>query len=156
MTLDYVFWAARTSEEIARLTALTGFDEDFELDEGIAHAHDFPADACFRMHPDWPTSTVLADRLSNISSLVVISERLRDFLVDKIDEHTELLPVTVYDHKGKALRSPYYIVNPVGQLPLLDFDACEVVDEIGPRIEEMKQFVTLDQPELEGRALFRA
>lgn len=156
MTLNYVFWAAQTSEEVVRLTSLTGFDDDFEIDDGIAHAHDFPADAHFRMHPDWPHSTVLADRLSNTSSLVVISSKLRDFLADKLDQHTELLPVSVFDHKGKALKAPYYVVNPVGQVALLDFDACGVVDEVGPRIEEMAHFVTLEEPELDDRVLFRA
>lgn len=156
MTFNYVFWAAKTSEEVARLSSLTGFDDDFEIDDGVSHAHDFPADAHFRMHPDWPTSTVLADRLSNTSSLVVISSKLRDFLSDKIDERAELLPTIVFDHKGKALKTPYYIVHPVGQVKLLDYDACEVVDEIGPCIEEMKHFVIVEKPELDGRALFRA
>ncbi|HET8934635.1 MAG TPA: hypothetical protein VFN67_14400 [Polyangiales bacterium] len=156
MTLNYVFWAAQTSEEVVRLTSLTGFDDDFEIDDGVAHAHDFPADAHFHMHVDWPTSTVLADRLSNTSSLVVVSSKLKDFLADKLDRHTELLPVTVFDHKGKALKTPFYIVHPVGQVELLDFDACEVVDEVGPRIEEMAKFVTLEKPELDDRVLLRA
>jgi len=155
MAFDYVFWAAVVGDNTVRLTHLEGFSEDFELEEGIAHAHDYPDDARFAMSPDWPNSTILADHLSNISSLVVISPRLHDFVSTRADEKTEFLPTRVMDHKGKQLAERYWIVNPVGQAACLDGERCGVSKEMGISIEQMSHFAVVDAAVPRERRLFR-
>lgn len=155
MTFQYLFWAAADTDDVVRLSELKGFDEDFELEDGIAHAHDYPDDAHFDMNPDFPDSTVLADRLNNSSSLVVISPRLTDFVKKHAGGQVEFLATRIINHKGKLVPERYSIVNPIGQVPILDLDQCDVMEESTTRIERMGAFVVIPSAVPADRPLFR-
>ncbi len=157
MAFEYVFWAAAYPANVARLTKLYGFTDDFELEDGIAHAHDYPDDAYFQMSPNLPDDTLLVDRLSNVSSLVLVSPRLRDFVAERVPAgQVEFLDTKVLDHKGRPLAERYSIVNALGQVPILDLPKCGVLEENDSGIDKLTSFAVLDAAVPRDRPVFRA
>ncbi|MEM9378336.1 MAG: DUF1629 domain-containing protein [Planctomycetota bacterium] len=122
--LDYLVWEPDWRDGVCRLSALEGVEDQADLAYSLPRAHDFPSAARFAMDPDFPHDTLLADRLVNLSGLVVASERIANYLRSKELPFVEYLPVSVVDHRGRDVGEPYFIVHPVEPVECLDVDAC--------------------------------
>lgn len=140
----------------ARFTYIKNFDDDFELVEGVTLVDEFPDDAEYRMNADFPDDIQLRDFLHNLDDQMVVSQRVQEFLADRI-ESVEFLPVNIVNHKGRKVNEKYFIVN------LLDLEDC--VDQsatqfnwhkMDPELMENVKNLTLDESAIsKNRQLFR-
>lgn len=123
--MKHVLWAASDADHACRLAQMTGYSDTWKIDDGLQVAAEFPADVALAMDPDFPDDTVLTDCLLNMNQLVIVSQRVRDFLQPQTGADVEFLPVAVHDHKGKKVKGAYFIVNPNVVVPALKLDECE-------------------------------
>jgi len=140
-----------------KLYKLTGVQDQFELNEGVPRAANFPEEACYSMHPDAVHNTVFTDTLLNRSMLIIISPKLRDFLRSQRLTRVEYLPISIRNHKGKVATRDYCILHPIDPVDCLDLKKSKVewgmIDKTC--IDEVTKLV-IDETKIEpSRAVFR-
>lgn len=86
----------------------------------------FPSTAAFHFNPDFKRNTLLVDCLINVESMMVCSERLKDFIQGKNPDKLEYLPVTVFDIKGKPVAASYFVVHPIDPPDCIDVAKSDV------------------------------
>jgi hypothetical protein len=126
--MNYLVWSPsnKTPNSVA-LDILKGFDSVDRLWRGESLVGEFPDDAVFRMRSEFPENTVLTDSLSNLDSLIIGSQKLKEFLESQDVSNVEYHAVTIRDHKNKVVKSRYYIINPVSNVECLDAAASGAV-----------------------------
>lgn len=123
MPLNYLLWPnANPVRYGCVLGNLTGFKDLYRMWEGKSFQDDFPPDAEFSMSPDFPDNTVMTDSLMNRYHLIVGSQRLKDFFVQRPVPLMEYLKIAIRDHKGK-IADHYYLLNPLDAVNCLDYEA---------------------------------
>lgn len=120
MSREFVMWESARVSHAVHLDVIQNFTESQYFVLGRSFAGKFPENVQFAMDPDRPRDTILTDSLRNIDSLLVISERLRDFLEQRKVKCVEYLPVAILDHKGKPVASKYFIAHTLDDLDCLD------------------------------------
>lgn len=124
MAFDHLFWTYNETPHACWLDILDGYRKAWKINKGKPVAAEFPADACFRMDPEHPAETLAHDHLTNASSMVVISTRLKEFLVAKELPNVEFQAVRVLDHRERELNPPYWIVNALESRACLKLSEC--------------------------------
>src|SRR5437870_4975431 len=99
--MNYLIALARGSDGACMLGGLREVEKQWQLFEGVSRAKDFPDDASFRMDPSFPKDIRLEDSIRNDDSLLVVSERVKDFLKAEKVPGQEMLPVAIFNHKGR-------------------------------------------------------
>lgn len=155
MASEFLFWACKVPEHVALLSTIEGFEDDFEINEGVSHAGDFPSDASFSFDPDFPNNTLLADQHSNNNSFTLVSKRVQELLLSKAGPELELLQVKVLDHKKRDVGAPYFIVHPVGTVTCLDRPACNILKEDEFGIDKLEKVVIESHKVPKDRLIFR-
>jgi hypothetical protein len=141
-----VHWGRQRVDNGIVLDDLKGVDdgsfEEYTVSDGEPQ-EDFPKTAYFNAHERYPNNRVLTDRADIVGSYVVVSQRLRDFLVAKNLKNVEFLPVRVQSHEKELLPAQYYIVHPVHPVECIDAEASGAkVDELDDDyFESMDRFV---------------
>lgn len=155
--LDYVIWRNVRVPNGAELNALEAVERRWELRDGVPRGHDFDQDAVFPMDLELPHNMYLPDSLMNINSLIVASQRLKDFLSNKQLESVEYLPVSIRDHKGRITKKNYFIVHPIEPVDCLDLDASEAdYSPLDPSLVDDVEQLVFDEEKLDDRReLFR-
>ncbi len=152
MSFDHVFWAVDKANNAARMNGLEGFDDDYMINEGEPVApnpsnppeEEYPDNATLHWDRSFPKDTIMTDTLANSNGFMVVSSKTKEFLVDYGVPNVELLPVTVFNHRKRAVKTPYYIVHPVPPIELLDIEACDVEwrgSRVDEAIKQMANFV---------------
>jgi hypothetical protein len=113
----YVLLEPTSEGDAAEFSHLRNYDDDFELHNGISLAKEFPPDAAYRMSDEAPDKTALHDVLDNRDRNFVINEKVKALLEAEGVQHVEYLPVKVLNHKDRAVKERYFVVN---MLPLVD------------------------------------
>ena len=122
MSEAFFVWAAKIEPNAAVLVDFEGFEKSHELRKGISHAEGFPSGVTFQMDSRKPTNTLLVDNIKNTQNVVIISEKLKAFVEDQGLVDVEFLPITVLDHKGRAVDDPFYIFHPIENVDCIDMD----------------------------------
>jgi len=110
--MDYLVWAANPAGGYCGLKILKNVEDSYELKRGISRAKGFPSDACFHMDESHPKQIKLADNITNLDGLAVVSKGLKEFVEFRKPSYTEFLPITIYNHKGRIASKEYFIINP--------------------------------------------
>lgn len=113
-------WKSRAGTKYCTLGGLRGVDRPQEIKRGSSRADGFPDGAFFEMDKKFPKQVALADSVSNMDGMVVVSKPLKDFLATKAFAGVEILPVSIHDHKGRVASSEYFIINPTVILDCID------------------------------------
>jgi hypothetical protein len=157
MKSNYLVWAQDIVDGACSLSAMKGYEDDWQLLEGISVQDEFPVDARFQMNLDYPKNVKLTDALHNIDMLIVASNRLCALLKDSNLPALEYLTIPIFNHKNRQLTEPYAIVNLLDPVDCLVVDACE--PEWGmivtTSIEYVKQLVIDESRINPDRLLFR-
>jgi hypothetical protein len=157
---DYVAWDTTSRGGLASLLPIENVPDEDELSEGIPRADGFPPDAAFRMNPSYPRDVRLADAVRSEagSSLPIVSPALRAILEGFAPPDFEVLPVTIYDHKGRVASDAYVIANSFHIVDCLDLEQMTVEwNPLDPDFLISCEGVVLDPEKLAGApALFRA
>lgn len=124
--MDNTYLVFETAEipHVCVLSELMGIEKPYQLRNGVPLADSLSGEAAFKMDPDYPTDTVLADCLINRHRQFIASSRLKAFLETRRLVDVEYLPVDIIDHKGRPIKQPYYIVHPIHPVDCLDIEKC--------------------------------
>ena len=121
MSHNYVVWRDRPDGKRCHLGPLKNAPkQDAYLLEGVPLLAGWPEDACFEMDQAYKTRIQLTDSLIGRAFGVVISEKLKDFLVANNVEGNEFLPVAIINHKGRTVKEKYFLVNNIDQQDAFD------------------------------------
>jgi hypothetical protein len=89
----------------------------WELTIGQSVAARWPPGMSFRMSDDHRKDVALIDNVSNLEDVLLVSPRIRDFLLLQKLPELEFLSVSILDHKGRVASRDYTIAH-----------CCRVVD----------------------------
>ncbi|MEQ1850440.1 MAG: DUF1629 domain-containing protein [Chthoniobacteraceae bacterium] len=132
-------------------------EKQYQFNDGMSRAENFPSDAAFTMDPEFPDNTLLTDNLINLNMMIVVSSKLREFLEKRAPTHLEYLRVTILNHKGKPASEDYFIIHPIDPVDCLDLPKSQPTYSSMDRtnIKRVKQ-VALDESKVDrDRLLFR-
>ena len=118
--MSWKFVVPSSGSKIAGLGVVKGVEDSYELKLGISRAKGFPADAYMEMTPRFPKQIGLGDSFSTIDSVWVASQRLADLVKQHAPKDLELLPITIRDHKGRAVAVPYFLIHPLRTVDAID------------------------------------
>ena len=157
MQSNYVIWGRDIIRGACSLSPMTGFEDDWQLLDGIPLSGSFPSSASLKMDKDDPRSTMLTDCLYNANRLIVASESLHALLETTSVPKVEYLPVPICNHKNRKIPEPYFIVHPLEPVDCLVVDACRArwstIDKTN--IDRLRSFV-IDESKIDPvRLLFR-
>ena len=117
---------ARESDEFCYLrNPPEGFEiESWRLAAGEPAEADYPKNARIKMSPK-EKGLVISDVVGNNESLLIVSGRLKR-AIEKLDLSIEMLPLAIYNHRGKVASDDVFILNPLSVIDCLDPDEAEV------------------------------
>jgi hypothetical protein len=121
----FVIWKRARIANAAQVEALLNVPNVYELKYG-ASAVGFPTNAAFRMNPDYKRNTTLIDSVFNVEAMMLCSERLKDAIEAFHPPKVEYLPVTILDHKSKAVPEKYFIVHPIDPPDCIDLNKSDL------------------------------
>ena len=157
--MDYVVWDDLADGKRCHLPCLLNSPAVAAyLCEGISLKDKWSDDAAYEMDELYKTRMRLTDSLINRDRALVISEKLRDFLVENgAGQGNEFLPVSIINHKGRKEKAKHYVV--VNTAPMDAFDQVKSVFERNTidtkQIDEVKKLV-VDESKIDPTAkLFR-
>jgi hypothetical protein len=159
MASKYVVWRYKNIDGIVSLGGLNNLPKTSRLLFGKPVAEGYPSDVSMAMREDRPDDTILTDSLLNTDSIVVASEKAVEVLRGKEVTKVEYLPVAIIDHKGKKVKTNYFILNPLEPIAdIVDGKASGgKVSPIKPGTFLTIQKLVLDEKKIPAdRALFRA
>ncbi len=106
---------------VCRLGNLKNVENVAALMRNVPQAGRFPDDAFFPMDEEFPKAVKLADVLDNSVSLLVVSEKLAEFLKkEKLLAHNEVHPVGIDNHKGRREKAKYFIIHQIDDPKCVD------------------------------------
>jgi hypothetical protein len=120
--MQYLIGESDVGRGACRLKSLKGVKRGYELFDGISRASDFPPDARIDMDADFPDDIRTEDFISNLTSVLVVSERTRQVLDVAGVKNNEFLPVTVFNHKQRKEKGPFYVLHQVELQDCIDFE----------------------------------
>lgn len=109
--MNYLILLARGSDGACMLGGLREVEKSWQFYEGISRAKDFPDDANYRMDPSFPKDIRLEDTMRNDDHLLVVSERVKKFLQAEKVPRQEILPVAIFNHKGRKEKAPHFLIH---------------------------------------------
>ncbi|PCJ19749.1 MAG: hypothetical protein COB04_05425 [Gammaproteobacteria bacterium] len=157
MSDKFYVWAAKIEADAAVLVDMDGFDNDYELDVGLAQLDTYPSGVTLRMDSRKPSHTLLVDSVKNTQGVVLVSEKMKVFLDSQLLADVEFLPITVLDHKGRKLDAGYYIFHPINNVDCLDLENAEPEwDDIDDTVVASVKALVIDGAKLpEDKRYFR-
>ncbi|MEM9666743.1 MAG: DUF1629 domain-containing protein, partial [Bacteroidota bacterium] len=132
MTATYFAWSVLVHDEQAQISYASldhigNYDKAYRLYKGDPLRGELPPDAFFPMDPAHPKEIRLADNVANLHNSLVVSDRLKAFMEAQEPPDVEYLPITIRDHKGRAVEDGYHLINPLRVVDAIDQEASEIV-----------------------------
>ncbi len=155
--MSLFIWQANIEEGYCVCLSLEGYEDAHKLKRGVSANDDFPEDAVFRMDPDFPKDIQLPDNVRNSGGFVLVSSELKEFISPHLDDETELLRVSIMNHKDRLASDDYYIMNPTRIIDMIDIDRSDVIwNSINPdMIASCKRLVLKNDAALPQASVFR-
>jgi len=124
--MKYFIWKQEFFDEYVMLKGvIQEIQDEHRLTSGESFKERWSVDACCEYSKDFPNGLQLNDNL--IGSLyVIVSQSLKEFLESNLSNDTELLPLTLINHKGRKEPDPYFVVNPLAIYDCIDQKASEL------------------------------
>jgi len=121
MANKYKIVEVKPPKGVCRLGNLENVEKVAYLMRNVPQKGKFPEDASFPMHDEFPKDVKLADVLDNANSLLVVSEKLAEFLKkEKLLAHNEVYPVGIDNHKGRRENAKYFIIHQIDDPKCVD------------------------------------
>jgi hypothetical protein len=108
---SFAWLSPKDPEELGR--------NDWRLSEGVRCTDWFPSGLIFDLSKQ--AGIKLTDSVPNTSSLLVVSEKLRQVLAQEATGTVvEYLPIRLRNQKGKIVTKPYFLANLIGSVRCVD------------------------------------
>jgi hypothetical protein len=141
------------------LETIENVPDEEDLAFGVSRVTGFPENASFSMSDDYPKDVGLADAFKNVSSLLVVSDRLRQALEAVPDAlfENEVIPIKIFNHKKRAEKAPYFIIHQVSHPACLDETKSQGLRmAIDPKHFQFVTAMVLDEKKIDSKKmLFR-
>lgn len=120
--MKYLVLVLTRSSDICTLESIMNVEDFHLLHFGESMKDNFSADASMAMNREKPKNVGLADALWNTSSLLVVSEKFKNTLdgIPGAFQDNEILSVRIINHKGRAVKDPYFIIHQLINPPAVD------------------------------------
>ena len=105
---DYVVWDTEVVPHCFVLNQLEGVDLDVELRMGVPCGESFPPDAVYTVDQDFPNNIRLADTFYNTKRLVLVSEKLKNFIASSNPVEVEFLRRDITRPQVQACRRVFH------------------------------------------------
>ncbi len=153
----FVQWRPAQVPRGAVLMKLQGVEKTFTLRRGDSAQATFPATAQFSFDPDYKHGVELLDFYLNVTDMIVCSQRAADFVRAHNPGALEYLPVTLVDHRGKAVAAPHFILHPVDHPDCIDVERSRLTwSQINPSVIDIAEHIDVDPARVpEDRLIFR-
>jgi hypothetical protein len=120
MSSEFLVWRlGRMTDGICKLRPPSGIEDVFEIDDGVSRLTNWPSDASAKMSDRFPKDIALADSLSG-ASFIVISGKVKAFLLEAGAKDVEYLPIKIINHKDRVASDDYFILNPLEVIDCID------------------------------------
>jgi hypothetical protein len=150
MTMNYVRIKAEAEDDAAHFRFMRNYEDSWELLEGMSLAETFPPNAAYRMNDDFPESLVLYGVLHNLDGVLVVNDALRGFLEEHGVREVEYLPVTVINHKDRAVEQAYYVVNILRHIDCIDQEQTQFEwDSLDDTLMDDVENLTIDESRID-------
>lgn len=158
MDAPFMYWKNRPVKNGAVVTTLENVSAAWAMTDGESFKDRWPVNAAFRFDPEFKRDTLPVDSYHSIENMLVVSKRLKEFIETRSSAGLEYLPVTIYDHKGKPLAEPCFIVHPVDPVDCIDLAKSQVEWSISdPTCIDEVDHLEIDASKVPAdRLLFRA
>lgn len=114
--MEYRFMYFPLHLKHAFLGGIQNMEGDYQLEKGISLIENFPDDAFFKMDKKW--GKVLPDFVNGLDSFPIVSEKVKNILMQYPHDKIEFLPIEIHNHKDRVEKNPYWLLN------LLDSQDC--------------------------------
>jgi hypothetical protein len=120
--MKYLILKTKPGNGFCRVRTIKNVPREHRLSTGESCVAGFPEDALFKMNDSFPKDIRLADSISNLNSLLVVSERFKAALesVPGALLQNEVLPVKIVNHRGRTEKAPYFIIHSLSHPPCID------------------------------------
>jgi hypothetical protein len=155
--MDYVIGKIDRSKGVCILGHIMGVENNFELSQGISRQKGWPKDAHFEMDKNFPKDIKLEDFHENMTSLLVVSSRVKDLVEKEKVTRIECLPVWIVNHKGRREKDQYWVLHSTPLIDCIDLKKSKpTVNEINPDDFSNVENLTIDPKKVPKDAkLFR-
>ncbi len=117
---EYYCWVNdRTADSYAGLDGLPNELEEhyWKLTDGVSSKDWFPESVIFDLDPN--EGIKIADSIPNTKLLKVVSEKLKNILVEYSDDF-EFYPVAIRNARGKLVKKSFFLANLLKSIPAVD------------------------------------
>ena len=136
------------------LTCEPDVDNWDEINEGLSLIENWPDGLTMQYSDDNPEGVLLTDHITNTVSWLIVSEKFKRSL-ERLDlDYLEFLPIGLLDHKGRAKKEPYWIVNFTKLFPAVNREKSVCEDTIGGTLGFFEKLVLTDEIEKNGPPMF--
>ncbi len=130
-----LIWRENPGFKYCVVLELNGVERAYELAKGISRAKNFPSSAYFQMDKQFKKQVALSDNIANLDNMALVSQRLKAFIEERKPKRVEFLKVRILDHKDKAVKEDYYILNPLTVVDCIDTQQSKLVwNSIDPEL----------------------
>lgn len=153
---EFLIWGDGYIEGYCVIEAPEGVKKAYQLEEGVELLTDWPSGVICRMNDDFRKDIQCSDNLYG-AGIRIISERVKNFLISEGVDSVEFLPLTILNHKGRAVVGSYFIVNPPYVINCIDLGASQVEwnDIDSELIDSCKQLVVNNELIPNKESIFR-
>ena len=101
-------------------SSIQGMDDDWELYEGIPQDDEKTANIHVSMEESFPRNIQLEDFVWNMGNLPIVSSRVVELVTSFNPSNVQIFPVTIFNHKGRSVKKPYFLMHTVHHPDCLD------------------------------------
>lgn len=141
----YVLKSLRDQSNVY-VSAPPSFDDWGEINDGESGSllDKWPEGQTLSFSEDRPEGMMLTDQITNSFSWLTASKKIKDILEHLDLENLEFLPIGFLDHKGRARKESYWIVNFTSLLTAVNQQQSIFKKGAGGTLRSFKKLVLLD------------
>lgn len=128
--MKYWIFTANSGQEGAILSMLPrGGPKDYRYSKGQVLQEEYKTidNPAMVFDSEYPDNTLLLDVLDCISSIPIVSKKVRTIFKEIASDKVEFLPVTLKDHRREVVTENYFILNPIGGIDIIDMDKSDYI-----------------------------
>lgn len=125
-----------------------------KINRNVSLLDGWPDGLTMQYSDDNPEGVLLTDHITNTKNWLIASEKFKHSLEQLELDYIEFLPVGFLDHKGRARKEKYWIVNFTKLFTAVDREQSVYKNRIGGKLGSFKKLVLTEEIEKSGPPIF--
>ncbi len=122
---DFLVWKTAYMDGMCVIGPPNGIQKGWQLRHGISRLDGWPVDVFCKMSDEFPDDLEIGDSVHG-ATVLVVSKRLKEFVVGSVADNLEFLPLKIKNHKGRLASNECFILNPLTLLDCINIEASGV------------------------------